>query len=34
MSGEFAGSVCGVEKVTVVEPLVTAAVPDSGVPVR
>jgi hypothetical protein len=34
MSGVLAGSVCGLEKVTVDEPLVTAAVPDSCVPVR
>jgi len=33
-SAEFAGRVCGLEKVTVDEPLVIAAVPDSGTPVR
>src|SRR5664279_2511469 len=34
ISGELAGIVCGLEKVTVVEPLTTAAVPASCVPVR
>jgi hypothetical protein len=33
-SAEFAGSVCGLEKVTVAEPFVIAAVPDSCTPDR
>jgi hypothetical protein len=33
-SGEFAAIVCGLVKVTVVEPLVTEAFPGSFTPVR